>query len=312
MAGQGRYLASTPPRPDVYVPVPRLRLCAPPTLAELAERGLLSTKPTSGLVPADEWECKNNKYHTGRKPVINYPTNNLLLNLPPLYCTGCKRTNPFAYGWKVPLCTLNHVPLRFLIRNQGEFDTCVAHAILAALDMQRGVDSALFSEAETKQALNILDLFHKYSDVFGVPFSEEHESPHTEHLALHRAACIFFLLQQYGVKYAAPKAATIPRRVLPQHHIALQVLDVFRISSLMLEHIVMLLANGFALVTGLPTGRAFTFTSSAAGPQIHLVGDGDQGSISQPEIRGRIILTRRLLFLATEETSTYGRISSLA
>lgn len=50
----------------------------------------------------------------------------------------------------------------------------------------------------------------------------------------------------------------------------------------------------------------------AAGPQIHLVGDGDQGSISQPEIRGRIILTRRLLFLATEETSTYGRISSLA
>jgi hypothetical protein len=75
----------------VAPPEPYVSMCYPPDEAELDRKAALITKRGPSQVPTEVWVCGNIEAHPTGEVVRNEPTDNYLLKLPALTCSGCGR-----------------------------------------------------------------------------------------------------------------------------------------------------------------------------------------------------------------------------
>ncbi|KAF7093345.1 hypothetical protein CFC21_095761 [Triticum aestivum] len=238
-------------------PVPDPAQCHHPSLAALAERARLirGTGPVDGA--AVDWVCNNTAEHNGGGNVTNRPIDNFLLKLPALYCSGCRKLNPVGYRWKITQCTLGRIGLDFLIRNQGPHNTCVAHAILSGMDLMYKIHTAYQSRAFVGRPLSMQDFFMKFSHFFKVSFGYERNPA----LEIDRALCVIYIAQQYGVRLSAPSLTTW-FEWQQESNDKVMMGSFFHVPSNDTELIIRLIAGGYPLICGVPSGRTFKFTSA--------------------------------------------------
>lgn len=97
----------TPARPDMVK-------CHPPTLQDLDAKAQLSIKdPDAPQVTAEEWYCTNRAAHRGGDNVLNAPTDNFLLWLPPLHCSECGKvvSPPLHNTYYITACLPSSPPI---------------------------------------------------------------------------------------------------------------------------------------------------------------------------------------------------------
>ncbi|VAI02624.1 uncharacterized protein LOC119295139 [Triticum dicoccoides] len=242
------------------IPEPKMDLCLPPTFAYLDRRAGMTTKKMPGPVVAAEWTCTNRGGHKNNDSVLNNPTNNFLLMLPPLFCKECHRVNPAGYCWDIPHISIRDVLLDFLVRNQGDYNTSVAHAFLTAVDAMRTIHEAFTFRAEPGTELDDGHLFTTYMRIFKTAFG--YETGPCAHLRFKRPECIAYILQNHGVGFDCSSMQDGYRqRATPDF--TQKIGKVFRIANRggvgRIEQIIRLIAGGFPLFCHYAAGRAFDF-----------------------------------------------------
>ncbi|KAM3310798.1 hypothetical protein ACQJBY_031466 [Aegilops geniculata] len=259
---------------------PDIVQCPHPTLPQLDERAKLTDRSRGGPVEAGMWLCPNKAEHGRNVYWKNNPSNNFLLNLPPLFCQGCRRVNPRGYRWNTMMFEVRGIPLDCLVHDQGDYNTCVVHAILAAMNFARKIKAAHEYAYFVGQPLSVRSVFAKFTELFQDVFG--HEEGPAKALVLERERCIIHILQKYGVKYSAPSRT---KKVGAETQGVLKMGPVFRVSATDIELIIRLLAGGYPLFCGSNIGRRFHLTSGdeiydageAAGDDNHcvlLIGSG--------------------------------------
>ncbi|CAM0871663.1 unnamed protein product [Alopecurus aequalis] len=237
-------------------PLPHVEECYPPDERELDAKADPALKRGPGQGPAEVWICGNTAAHPTGELVHNQPTKNLLLELPPITCSGCGNVNPLGYVWSIIICTVNDLELDLPISDQGDYGTCVAHAILAAMDLMRRIRGAIAGRMDI-HPLDMQDIFRKFMTLFNTSFSYEENVAYK--LRDLRIECIFNIAQALGVGYETPVFR--PFGWAPSTRV-LRMGEAFKVPAGNVQYIIRLIAGGHPLVAAVPTGRTFRYVAA--------------------------------------------------
>lgn len=145
----------------------------------------------------------------------------------------------------------------------------MAHAILAGMDLMNKIKNAYESEAYYGRNLSIQDLFNTFYRVFNVSIGYENNYA----LEFGRALCVISIAQRFGVRLNAP-SLTAPSQWDQEQNDRVMMGPFFNVDAHDTELIVRLIAGGYPLICGMPSGRTFTFVN---GDEIY---DGGEAPIN--------------------------------
>lgn len=221
-------------------------------MQELLDRASLVPVKEGGANVGRDWICPD----CGTR---NPPLDSLLLKLHPLGCSNvnkkCYTRNPVGYGWSIVTSVLNKVKLDMLIRNQGDYGTCTAHTVIEAMDLARRISGALHKFNLT-HPLDVLDLVRKYFAIYSEVLGQEI----TALLISNRLLTLFSIAQTQGVRFMMPPIQIPQIPAATPYEIRIK--SVFQVPKSEIDHAVHLVAGGYPLVTGVPTGRCFVYLTS--------------------------------------------------
>ncbi|CAM0907078.1 unnamed protein product [Alopecurus aequalis] len=204
---------------------------------------ILSVKPE-----ASGWVC----CRCGHR---NDPVDNLLFKLPPLNCsntTVCDGKCPVTPEWSISDCIINEVRTNFLIRDQGPYPTCAAHALLSGMDASLRIHGAIHGRI-VSQPLNIVNLFEKYRLKHRVSLGCEGDDDEGKKS---RTPRLLQIAQLEGVEYIAPTKSVETRRVLRLKS------WFYKNTNGDINFLVRLIASGFPLLASMRTGRCFVMANN--------------------------------------------------